>query len=34
MNAILHRLYADYLMPSRLPRYDALLAREIGRAHV
>lgn len=27
MTAIGHRLYADYLMPSRLARYDALLAR-------
>jgi hypothetical protein len=27
MKTIVHRLYADYLMPSRLPCYDALLAR-------
>jgi len=27
MKTLVNRLYADYLMPSRLPRYDALLAQ-------
>lgn len=27
MNMLLNRLYSDYLMPSRLPEYEALLAR-------
>ena len=27
MKTILNRLYADYMMPSRLPHYDALLAQ-------
>jgi hypothetical protein len=36
MTALLKRLYSDYLMPSRLPEYGALLqaAREAGYAQV